>query len=79
MPSGWFVKMKNGEIYTGREIDQPATSVELIMLDGQPRRFPREDIESWGAMDKSLMPEGLPQSVATEEFRDIVAYLESLK
>lgn len=76
---GWFVKMKNGEIYTGREIDQGDRAIQLIMLDGHEHDFPRENIESWGALEQSLMPAGLPLAMAVEEFRDLVAYLESLK
>jgi hypothetical protein len=30
-------------------------------------------------MDVSLMPVGLPSGMSMEEFRDLVAYLESLK
>ena len=76
---GWFVTMKNGETTFGREIDQETNAVQLITLDGQEHNFPRKDIESWGAMERSLMPDGLPQSMAVEEFRDLIAYLSSLK
>ena len=76
---GWFVKMKNGETTFGREIDQETNAVQLITLDGQEHNFPRKDIESWGAMEHSLMPDDLPQLMAVEEFRDLIAYLSSLK
>ncbi len=76
---GWFVKMKDGSSYYGREIDQERDAVQLVLLDGHEHDYPREDIESWGAMEYSLMPEGLPQTMAIEEFRDLVAYLETLK
>lgn len=76
---GWFVKMKSGEMHTGREIDQATRSIQLIMLDGHEHDFPRAEIASWGALVDSLMPNGLPLAMAIEEFRDLVAYLESLK
>lgn len=76
---GWFVEMKNGEMNTGLEIDQENSAIQLIMLDGHERNFPRNDIESWGAMELSLMPEGFPEAMAVEEFRDLIAYLHSLK
>ncbi len=76
---GWFVRMKNGELHTGRNIDQARNAIQLIMLDGHEHDFPREQIASWGAMENSLMPDGLPQGMALEEFRDLVAYLESLR
>jgi hypothetical protein len=49
------------------------------MLDVHERDFPRDEIKAWGAMETSLMPEGLEQGMAVEEFRDLVAYLESLR
>ncbi|MDO8543569.1 MAG: c-type cytochrome [Opitutaceae bacterium] len=76
---GWFVKMKNGEMHTGREIDQAARSIQLIILDGHEHDFPRAEIASWGALEDSLMPPELPLALAIEEFRDLVAYLESLR
>ena len=53
--------------------------IELVMLDGREHDFFLDDIESWGAMDHSLMPVGLPQTMAIEEFRDLLAFLESLR
>ena len=76
---GWFVEMENGKVITGLEIDQERRSIQLITLDGHEHDFPREDIASWGAMQQSLMPDDLPKSMAIEEFRDLVAYLSSLK
>ncbi len=76
---GWFVRLKNGTTETGRQIDQARNSIQLVKLDGREYDYPVSDIESWGAMEHSLMPEGLPQSMAIEEFRDLIAYLESLK
>ncbi|MHC4997164.1 MAG: hypothetical protein ACYTGQ_19160, partial [Planctomycetota bacterium] len=76
---GWYVRMMNGELHTGREIDQSTKAIQLILLDGNEHDYPRNEIESWGAMTHSLMPEGLAQTMAIEEFRDLIAYLESLR
>ncbi|MGQ0635853.1 MAG: PVC-type heme-binding CxxCH protein [Planctomycetaceae bacterium] len=76
---GWFVEKKSGQVLTGRQVDQEARHIQLIMVDGKEHDIPREEIASWGAMSVSLMPLGLPSSMAIEEFRDLVAYLESLK
>ena len=76
---GWFVEMKNGEMTLGREIDQESNAIQLITLDGHEHNFPRRDVAFWGAMEHSLMPEGLPLSMAVEELRDLIAYLSSLK
>jgi putative heme-binding domain-containing protein len=76
---GWMVRKKSGEVLTGRQIDQEARNIQLILLDGKEHNIPRTEIASWGAMDVSLMPVGLPSGMSKEEFRDLVAYLESLK
>jgi putative membrane-bound dehydrogenase-like protein len=76
---GWIVRKKSGEVLTGRQIDQEARSIQLILLDGKEHNIPRSEVASWGALDVSLMPVGLPSGMAREEFRDLVAYLESLK
>jgi|GEM_PF-499607 len=76
---GWFVKLKDGTVETGRQIDQARQSIQLIKLDGREHDYPVDSIETWGAMERSLMPEGLAHSMAIEEFRDLIAYLESLR
>ena len=75
---GWFVELKNGQVTTGRQIDQASRSIQLITLDGQETDFPRKNIESWGAMTQSLMPENQHQSMSVQELRDLIAYLCSL-
>ena len=76
---GWMVRKKSGDVLTGRQIDQEARNIQLILLDGKEHNIPRTEVASWGAMDVSLMPVGLPSGMSKEEFRDLVAYLESLK
>lgn len=76
---GWFIQKRSGEMLTGRQIDQANNAIELIMMDGQLHAIPRADVETWGAMGVSLMPPNLHASMAVEEVRDLVAYLESLK
>lgn len=76
---GWYVTLKNGETVVGREIDQERNAIQLVTLDGYERDLPRSEIQSWGAMEHSLMPQGLAQSLAVEEFRDLIAFLESQK
>ena len=71
--------MQNGTVTTGREIDQERNAIQLITLDGREHDFPRKDVQTWGAMANSLMPEDLPDSMAIEEFRDLIAFLNTLK
>ena len=76
---GWEVRTTTGEVHTGRQIDQLGNAITLIGLDGRTLTIPRATVASWGAMPGSLMLEGQHLTMATEEFRDLVAYLASLK
>jgi putative heme-binding domain-containing protein len=76
---GWVVRKQSGEVLTGRQIDQESQFIQLIMIDGKEHNIPRQEIASWGAMEVSLMPIGLSSHMAIEEFRDLLAYLESRK
>ena len=76
---GWEVRTTSGQVHTGLQIDQPGNAITLIGLDGQTISIPRATVASWGAMAGSLMLEGQHLAMSTDEFRDLVAYLESLK
>jgi putative heme-binding domain-containing protein len=76
---GWIVITHSGTSVSGRQIDQEANSIQLIMTDGREHDIPRDTIASWGPLKVSLMPENLAAGMAVEEFRDLLAYLESLK
>lgn len=77
---GWEAKTKSGEVITGLQghlrTDGGAT---ILMFDGKERRLRGEEIASFRAMQESVMPEGLAALFSVEEFRDLVAYLDSLR
>jgi hypothetical protein len=73
------VRKKSGEVLTGRQIDQAVRHIQLIMIDAKEHDIPPRGNRVLGAMETSLMPVGLPAGMAVEEFRDLVAYLQSLK
>ena len=39
---GWMVRKKSGEVLTGRQIDQEARNIQLILLDGKEHNIPRD-------------------------------------
>jgi AcrR family transcriptional regulator len=41
--------------------------------------FAGKDIAAYGALKQSLMPDGLEAGMSVADFRDLLAYLESLK
>jgi putative heme-binding domain-containing protein len=53
----------------------------LVLRDasGAETRIAKDDVESLDRQQKSLMPDGLPSTMTKEQFRDLLAYLQSLK
>jgi hypothetical protein len=47
--------------------------------DGKLTELKTIDIVSRVAQQKSVMPDKLPEQMTTREFRDLIAFLESLK
>ncbi|MEM6632221.1 MAG: c-type cytochrome, partial [Bacteroidota bacterium] len=74
---GWFVKTLEGKTFTGRQIDVGEKYVELLMANGEFQSFKKP--VQFGLLNTSLMPEGLEKRMLPEEFRDLIAYLLSLK
>jgi putative membrane-bound dehydrogenase-like protein len=76
---GYKVMTEAGKIYTGTQFHFRGNAVTLILLDGQEVRIPLKDIESYTVSAESLMPENLDRQMSVRDFRNLVAYLLSLK
>jgi quinoprotein glucose dehydrogenase len=66
--------LDNGQVVTGRVAGEDATTVELILADGQHRRIARKTIEE-RTRAASAMPEALARSLKPREIRDLVEFL----
>ena len=75
----WFIKTKDGEVHEGLQLDHEAGGLELLMRSGRFEKFPTRDIDSYGVLPRSLMPDGMEQTMTVGEFRDLVAFLMTLK
>ena len=53
--------------------------MSIIPLDGHETIIPEKDVAHFGALPVSLMPEGLEALLSPEEFRDLVAFLASMR
>jgi hypothetical protein len=75
-----IVETKNGELFTGVPwgIDFVDT-VTLKTADGAGLRLRRDDIVSIQTSSVSIMPEDLEQGMTVEDFRDLLAYLLTLR
>ncbi len=75
---GWFIKLKDGTLEQGRQIDVGNNDIKLYT---QTKRFisvNKQDIADYGMIKESLMPNGLEQMLTDQDLRDLLTYLESL-
>lgn len=76
----WFVELKNDEYHQGFQLDhKDRGAIELYTTEGRTRRFEGEEILRYGILPNSLMPDGLEAAMTVGEFRDLIAFLASLK
>jgi putative heme-binding domain-containing protein len=74
---GWFIKLKNGEVHQGRQIDIGGSTIELYTPAAGFVTFQKKDIEDYGKIDKSLMPDGLEKQLTLNDLRDLISFLEA--
>ncbi len=74
-----MVATKDGETQQGLVRKESADDVVLVDASGTERRVLQAQIVSRKLSDVSLMPEGLQMGLSFEDFRDLIAYLETLR
>lgn len=75
----WNVTTTDGATYTGLLVTERGSDQFYVDSQGKPFTVHHNDIENLTASKKSLMPDGLLESLTDSEIRDLVAYLNSLK
>lgn len=76
----WIVATSDGRTTRGLQFDHKAGgAIALINESGRSEYFKAKEIEEYAALPSSLMPSGLSDMMAVSEFRDLVAFLVSLK
>lgn len=73
------VTTRDGETYTGIRAGAEDGPLRLRLASGIDVVVPRSDIDRMDRSKVSLMPEGLLNSLTTEEVRDLLAFLQHLK
>ncbi len=76
---GYIVLMDDGRVFKGTQFHFRGESAEIQREDGKRIRFRLDETEDYRALDKSLMPEKLEETMSVSEFRDLFAYLISLR
>jgi putative membrane-bound dehydrogenase-like protein len=76
---GWYIRLKNDEYHQGRQIDVGEKSIELYTQGSGFRDFPKKDIQEYGMITTSLMPEGLEAQLTVSDLRDLLEFLAAKK
>lgn len=87
LPSASFARDFNSYVAVtsdGRQVNglivrQTSDSLVFRQADLSEVRLPRDEIEILKESETSIMPQGLEQKLSEQEFRDLLAYLQSLK
>ncbi|MES2694924.1 MAG: c-type cytochrome [Verrucomicrobiota bacterium] len=69
----------DGSVREGFLAEDAADSVVLRIPGAEDRRIPRSEIRQTSYLQRSLMPEGLLESLPAEHVSDLFAHLKSLK
>jgi putative heme-binding domain-containing protein len=75
----YAVTSVDGRIMTGIIARQTPEALIIRDAGGVETRLSRDAIESIERQATSLMPENLPTTMTTEQFRDLLAFVQSLK
>ncbi len=70
---------KNGEEHSGTITSQNDENITVRAVTGTETTFSRTAIENLRRASVSIMPEGLEAALSEQEFRDLLAFLQSLK
>ena len=70
---------KNGEEHSGTVISQSEENITVRTVTGTETTFSRAAIQNLRRASVSIMPEGLEAALSEQEFRDLLAFLQSLK
>jgi putative heme-binding domain-containing protein len=75
----YVIATSDGRIVTGLIARQTADTLFVRDSSGAELRLRRDQVQEMNRSPTSLMPEGLDKQMTKEEFRDLLAFLQSLK
>ena len=70
-----FVALKNGRVETGLLAAEDGATLTLKVENDALKVIAKKDIEELTIQEKSLMPEGLANSMTVQDFRDLVRFV----
>lgn len=75
----WTFELKSGKVLTGLILSEESEKLKIGTADGQTHDVTLNEIETRTPQSVSLMPEKLIDQLTVQEFRDLLAFLETLK
>jgi len=75
----YLIRTKDGAILDGLIARETADAVYLFTADRNEKRVPRGSIDLMRMGKTSIMPQGLDKQITSDELRNLLAYLTSLK
>lgn len=75
---GWYIGFKDGKRISGRQINVGYDDIEIYTQSGEVVSFDKDEVESYGVSETSLMPPGLQLQLTIGDMRDLIAYLENV-
>lgn len=74
---GWYIRLKDGTTQQGRQIDVKAGSIDIYTQASGFVSFDTKDIEDYGLIRTSLMPDGLERNLTDQDLTDLLAFLQN--
>jgi putative heme-binding domain-containing protein len=71
----YLVTTRDGKTTSGVIVAETVTSLTLRRTGGVQETVLRQDIEEMASTNRSLMPDGLEQTVSPQEMADLIAFL----
>ena len=71
--------MKDKSTLSGIIASKTETDIDLKLPGGTKQHIKTSDVASTKEMKESMMPEGLYQTMSTQDMANLLAYLEGLK
>jgi putative membrane-bound dehydrogenase-like protein len=76
---GWELNLKDGSKLTGIISSKTESDIELKLPGGNKQSVKASDVQSMKKLPESMMPDGLEQTMSTQELSDLLEYLDQLK
>ena len=69
------IATRRGQVVSGLLVEETATTLKLRRAEGIEETILRSEIDELRSTGRSLMPEGLEQTISLQEMADLIAFL----